>query len=134
MKAQASKKGFTLVELMAGMGLFAFALLGLLALMMQSLELGHFSSNRTIAVNELRQVIEDIRRVVDTSGLDAVVNTNFNKTLSDTVLKDGSVAVTDLNENALVNNADPLPVRIKITWDEKGKTAIYTIDTKVTKR
>ena len=129
-----SKKGFTLIEVMAGMGLFAFALLGLLALMAQSLELGHFSSNRMIAINEVRQVIEDIRRVADSSGLDTVVSTTFDETLDDNVLKSGSITVTDLNGATLVNNADPLPVRIQITWDEKGRTVSYAVETQVTER
>ena len=129
-----SKKGFTLIEVMAGMGLFAFALLGLLALMAQSLELGHFSSNRMIAINEVRQVIEDIRRVADSSGLDTVVSTTFDETLDDNVLKSGSITVTDLNGATLVNNADPLPVRIKITWDEKGRTVSYAVEKQVTER
>lgn len=128
------KRGFTLIELMAGMGLFTFALLGLLALMAQSLEFGQYSSNRMIAINEVRQVIEDIRRVADTSGLSTVASTNFNKSLSDTVLKSGSIVVTDTSDNVLVNSADPLPVRIKVTWSEKNRTVSYTVDTKVTGR
>ena len=128
------KKGFTLIELMAGIGLFSFALLGLLALMGQALALGHFSSNRMIAINEVRQVIEDIRRVADSSGLDTVASTNFNETLDDDVLKSGSITVTDLNGATLANNADPLPVRIQITWDEKGRTVSYVVDTQVTER
>ena len=135
MIGKSAEKGFTLIEVMAGMGLFAFALLGLLALMAQSLEFGHFSSNRTIAINEIRQTIEDIRRVADVSGLTTVRSTNFDETLSDSTLKSGSITVTDTSGNALSSNSsDPLPVRIKITWSEKGKTTSYTVDTKVTKR
>ena len=128
------QRGFTLIEVMAGMGLFTFALLGLLALLAQSLEFGDFSKNRMIAINEIRQVVEDIRRVADTSDLDGVASTTFDTTLSDDVLKSGAITVTDLDGNPLVNNADPLPILITITWNEKGRTVSYSVVTQVTER
>ena len=128
------QRGFTLIEVMAGMGLFTFALLGLLALLAQSLEFGDFSKNRMIAINEIRQVVEDIRRVADTSDLDGVASTTFDTTLSDDVLKSGAITVTDLDGDPLVNNADPLPILITITWNEKGRTVSYSVVTQVTER
>ena len=125
-----SKKGFTLIEMMAGIALFSIALFPMLMVLSQSLTFGTFANNRTMAMNEARRVIEDIRRVTDTNGLSSLVG----MTWSGTSLSSETISVTDLSNNALQNNADPLPVRITITWSEKGKTTLYRVETLVTKR
>lgn len=132
-----TKKGFTLVEMMIGSVLFATALFGLMFVIGESLALGKAAENRTIALNESRRVLEEIRNVANTSGLATVASTNWTTwataNLSNTLANE-STAVTDLNGNALVNNADPLPVRVTTNWTEKGKTTVYTVDTLVTQR
>ena len=129
-KRKKSKTGFTLIELMAGIALFSFALFPMMMLLSQSLTFGTFANNRAIAMNEARRVMEDVRRVADTNGLASLVGMSW----SGIVLPSESISVTDLSNNALQNNADPLPVRVTISWSEKGKTTLYRIDTKVTQR
>ncbi len=129
-----SLTGFTLMEVMVAISIFAIALLGTLALMGQSMAFGKYANNRTIAQNEARRVFENVRRVADASGLATVASTNFNETLSDNTLKSGTIAVTDLSGNALTNNADPLPVRVTVSWSQKGQTLTYILDTMVTQR
>ena len=129
-----NKKGFTLIEVMVAIGIFAFAVFGTLALIGQSMAFGKASNNQTVAVNEAKRVLENVRRVADTSGLATVASTNFNETLSSSVLPSGTVVVTDLSGNALVNNADPLPVRVTVSWTQKGQTINYSMDTMVTQR
>jgi len=124
------KKGFTLLELTVGIAIFTFALFPMMLVLSQSLTFGTFANNRTIAMNEARRVVEDIRRVTDTNGLANLVG----MTWSGTVLPSESISVTDLSGNALQNNANPLPVRVTISWGEKGKTTLYQVDTKVTQR
>ena len=116
--------------MMAGIALFSIALFPMLMVLSQSLTFGTFANNRTMAMNEARRVIEDIRRVTDTNGLSSLVG----MTWSGTSLSSETISVTDLSNNALQNNADPLPVRITITWSEKGKTTLYRVETLVTKR
>ncbi|GEM_PF-6473863 len=128
------KKGFTLIEVMVAIGIFAIALLGTLALMGDSMAFGKYSDNRTIAANQARRVLENVRRVADSSGLATVASTNFNETLSNTILRSGTIAVTDLSGNALTNNADPLPVRVTVSWTQKGQTLTYILNTMVTQR
>ena len=124
------KKGFTLLELTVGIAIFSFALFPMMMVLSQSLTFGTFANNRAIAMNEARRVTEDIRRVADTNGLASLIG----MTWSGTVLPSESISVTDLSNNPLANNADPLPVRVTISWGEKGKTTLYRIDTKVTQR
>lgn len=134
MKHNNSAKGFTLVEVMVAIGIFAIALFGTMALMGQSMALGKYTSNQTIAANEARRVLENVRRVADASGLATVASTNFSETLSSTTLASGTVAVTDLSGNTLTNNANPLAVRVQVTWTQKGQTLNYKLDTMVTQR
>ena len=127
------QEGFTLMELMVGISLFALALFPVMTVLANSLAFGKFSENRVLAMNQTRRTIENIRRVSDASGLATVVSTNWNQNLS-SVLTGGNLTVTDLSGNPLQNNADPLPIRVGVTWTEKGKTAAYRIETKVTQR
>ena len=129
-----NRKGFSLIEVMFAISIFAFALFGTLALIGQSIAFGKFTNSQTIATNEARRVLENVRRIADTSGLATVASTNFSETLNSSVLQDGTVTVTDLSGNSLVNNADPLPVRVKVSWTQKGQTLAYNLDTMVTQR
>ena len=128
-------KGFTLMELMIGVGLFAIVLFGIMLLIGESLALGKFSNHRTVAMNEARRVIEEIRQVADQNDLATVVSTNW-ATWADTVnaLPSETTTVTDLQGNPLQNNVDPLQIRVTVSWTEKGKISAYAVDTMVTKR
>ena len=129
-KSNSKKKGFTLLEVMFGISLFAMALFPIMMVLAQSLTFGSYANNRAIAMNEARRVVEDIRRVADTSGLNALIG----KSWSGTVLPSETISVTDLFNNLLQNNADPLPIRATIVWTEKGKTTSYRVETMVTDR
>ncbi len=129
-KEKKTKKGFTLLELMVGISIFTFALFPMMMMLSQSLTFGSTTANRTIALNEARRVTEDIRRVADTNGLVSLVGMSW----TGTSLPSETIAVTDSSGNALQNNADPLPVRVTISWSEKGKTSLYRIQTLVTQR
>lgn len=137
MNTRESKKplaGFTLVEVMIAIGVFAIALLGTLALIGQSMSFGKYANDRTIATNEARRVIENVRRIADVSGLATVASTNFAENLNNNTLQGGKVAVTDLSGNPLTNNADPLPIRVIVSWTQKGQILTYSLDTMVTQR
>ena len=144
-KVKWSNDGFSLVEVMVGVGLFAIALFGILSLLNFALAMNSFSENRTIAMNDTRRVLEEIRRVANADGLTTVTTTNWS-TWATTNLADpaGSgnlsldseaVTVTDLQGISLVGNAaDPLPVRVTMTWNEKQRPATYVVDTLITSR
>lgn len=136
-KFRIERSGFTLMELMIGIGLFTIALFGAMSVLSESLSFGKFSESRTLAMNEVRRVAEEIRRLADTGGLASVVNNNWAawtaQNLSNT-LDNETVMVTDFQDNPLQNNANPLPVRVRVNWTEKGKVTTYVVDTLVTKR
>ncbi len=122
------------MEVMVAISVFAIALFGTMALMGQSMAFGKNANAQTIATNEAKRVLENVRRVADASGLAVVASTNFNETLSSTTLQSGTIAVTDLSGNTLTNNADPLPLRVTVSWAENGRTLTYNLDTMVTQR
>ena len=129
-KSSSKKRGFTLLEVMCGISLFALALFPTLTVLAQSLTFGTYANNRAIAMNEARRVIENMRRIADTSGLDALIGLTW----TGTSLTGEGISVSDLSNNALVNNTDPLPIRVTVTWTEKGKTTLYRVETMVTDR
>ena len=133
-RIKVSKKGFTLIEVMVAIGIFAIAVFGTLALIGQSISFGKHTHNQTIAANEAKRVLENVRRVADASGLATVASNNFNETLNSSLLQSGTVTVTDLSGNSLVSNADPLPVRVTVSWTQKGQATTYKLDTMVTQR
>ena len=120
-------KGFTLIEVMAGVAIFGIALLGMLALMAQSLSMGQFAHNRTIAMNEVRKTLEDIRYTADNSGLS---NVNCSQSTAESTLKNETIVVSCPDGSA----GDPLHVQGKISWSERGRTVSYVIDAMVTQR
>ena len=125
-----SKRGFTLLETVMGMGLFATALFGILMVLVESLAFGKYAQDRTIAIHEARRVVEDIRRIADTSGLASLVGASW----TSSELPSETISVTDFSNQALQNNADPLSVRVNIGWNEKGRTNNYQVETLVTQR
>ena len=136
-KARTRKRGFTLIELMMGVSLCSIALFGTMLIIGQSLAMGGFTGNRAIAMNEMRQVVEESGRVTDNDGVATMVSTNWTnwatQNLNNT-LENQSVAVTNSAGGTLLNNANPLPIRITINWTEKGKATVYSVDTMVTQR
>src|SRR3989338_1914398 len=128
------EKGFTFIELMLGISIFVTALFGLMYVLAQSLAMGQFSNDRTIAMNDARRGVEEIRNVADSSGLPTVVGTNWvtwaNVNLAN-ALSGETVSVTDRQGNSLPVDTDPLPVRVSISWTEKGKASFFNIDTLV---
>ena len=129
-KSGLKKAGFTLLEVMFGIFIFVLALFPMMIILGQSLTFGTFSNNRTIAMNEARRVVEDIRRIADTNGLSALVGVSW----TGAVLPGEAISVTDLLNSALQNNADPLPVRVTIVWTEKTRSCSYRVETMVTDR
>lgn len=125
------------MELMIGISLFAIALFGVLMVLGESMALGKLSGNRTAAVNETRRVVEEIRRLADANGLASVVGRDWTawaaQNLGNT-LSNQNTTVTNLQGGALPLNTDPLPVRVTVSWTERGKSTVYRVDTLVTSR
>ena len=127
------KNGFTLFEVTIAISLLAVVIFGFLMLMTQSLGQGQSSEKRLIAINEMRQIMETMRKQVNTSGL-SVVTTGSPTWATNSLtgaLNEGSNLAT---ATIAPGSGDPLPVTITLSWTEKGKLSSYTVDTLVTKR
>jgi len=142
-----NEQGFTLIEVAMGIAIFAIAVVGIMMTLGHSLTMSTFANNRATAMNKTQYVIEEVRWLADTTGLVIMVTTARNRNWNTWVaqnwvvqdpnyvaLESENINVTDLNGNNLVNNADPLPVRVSISWSEKGKNTNYAVDTMVTQR
>lgn len=126
-KNRQNNQGFTLMETVVGVGLFALALFFSLQTMSFSLEFGQSSGDRMTAINETRRVLEQMRRAADVNGLASVANTAWT---TGNALPGQNVVVT-YPQGAGLN---PLPVRVSMNWTEKGKAISHTIDTLITDR
>jgi prepilin-type N-terminal cleavage/methylation domain-containing protein len=124
-------KGFTLVEIMMSMLVFAISMIALAGFYISTARLNESSRNLTQAINDARVVSEAIRDT-STAGLAAVTATNWTNWAtanSLTSLSNEAIAVT---YGAL--NADPLQVQIRVNWLERGRAKTTAIDTLVTQR
>ena len=78
---------------------------------------------------DARVVLEGIRET-STAGLAAVTATNW------TTWAQG-VGLTSLNNEAVAvtsSGADPLAVTVQVSWQERGRARLATVETLVTKR
>jgi type II secretory pathway pseudopilin PulG len=141
-----SERAFTLVEVMFGITIFALALFGVMMTLGYSLTMSSFANNRAIAMNKAQQIIEALRREADTNGLTSAVNrantntpnywetfTSQNLDGTQNTLENERIFVED-PDGGQVNNTNPAEIRVRITWNEKGKNTIHAVDTMVTDR
>ena len=127
MKKKRSRTGFSLLEVMAGVAIFGIALLGMLALMAQSLAMGQFANNRIIAINEARKALEDVRNSVDAFG---VASVNCAQSTGGTALSNETIEISCPGGLG----GDPLRVQAKVSWTERKKSVSYIVDTMMTRR
>lgn len=125
-------KGFTLIEVMVTMLVFAISMISLISLYVGTTRLTESSRNLTQAMNDARTVSEAIR---DTSsaGLAAVTAVDWADwgiANNLTSLANEAVAVTYPGGLAV----DPLWVTIQVSWLERNHPKTATIDTMVTQR
>ena len=113
---QNSKSGFTLVELMIVVGILSVVIPGLLKLFIDTSQLSAMAGNKTLAISEAQNKIEEIRNlafdnVMTTYG--AASGTPFNLTQIN-----GKGIVYAKNTTA-PSNADLLLVEVMICWQDK---------------
>lgn len=122
--------GFTMIETLTAVSLFAVALFGTLKFMNESLAFGKFSESSAIAMNDTRLVLEQIRSQADTNGLAGVTGFAWTGAAVSNLIENEAVLVTFPQGTGL----DPLPVQVTVRWTDKGRAAQYTVDTLITQR
>jgi type II secretory pathway pseudopilin PulG len=128
-----SEKGFSLVETVVGIGLFAVALFGIVSLIAFSLNMSDFSQNRMDAADHGRRVLEGIRKEIDRNTISTA------RAISDWPAQVGLSPLPLDGESVIVTISDPFtsdPVEVKVTimWTEKGKSVSYDVNTLMTDR
>ena len=130
--------GFTLVEVMISMLLFAASLAAFTAFYASTARLNESSRNLTRAMNDARVVMEAIRDTAQASGLTGsggVVTlypqgSNLGVGFGLTSLRNEWVSTVYSNPSA-----DPLPVTVQVTWQEAaGHSRSASLDSLVTRR
>ena len=130
-------KGFSLMEVMFAMMVFAIATVSLMGFFASTARLNEQSRNLTQAMNDAKILMEGIRDTAQTSGLTGAAGVtglfpageNLGPDNDLTGLRDEEVTVTYADETA-----DPLAVTVQVTWDEWGRQRAATLDTWVTRR
>lgn len=123
--------GFTLAELMVAVMVFTIGAVALMGVYLGVSQLGEAGRNVAQAMADARVVLEGIRDT-STAGLPAVTATNWTTwavTNGLTLLNNESVTVTYANPAA-----DPLPVTVQVSWQDRGRARSASVDTLVTRR
>lgn len=123
--------GFSLVEMMFGVGILGFILAGLLSFLVEFSTLNKLSRDLTFVTSHAQYVLEDIR---SSSGV--IINQidagewdlNTDAEYAAAGLQRLSGEVVDVSHN----NASPLTITVNITWNQENGRAtsqtFYTID------
>ena len=146
------RSGFTLIEVMISMAIFAGTLAAFAGVYVTTARLNESSRNLTQAMNDARVVLEAIRDIAQSGGSVAVVPTFFpagNIILPAPATLPGiaawslpagagetiSVSYADPATGLINLAADPLPVTVSVTWTEGGHPGRTTsVNTMVTRR
>lgn len=132
-----ARKGFSLMEVMFAMLIFAVASVWLMGFYASTARLNEQSRNLTQAMNDAKILMEAIRDTAQTGGLTGAAGVtgvfpagqDLGPANGLTGLRNERVAVTYANPAA-----DPLSVTVQVTWDEFGRQRAAALDTLVTRR
>lgn len=138
-----SSNGFTLVELMIAVLIFASAVVIMLLAFVSAEALTESSRNLTQAVEDAQTVMERIRDDLQSSAdPEAFVAAFPESTYEDWVIdqQNGDTQFNDLTNEAVEvtygdAGEDPLPISVEISWEERGGRQRSTvIETQMTRR
>lgn len=104
-------KGFTIIEIMLSVVVLVSLLVGLMGIYIYCFELQETANNTTIALNQARAKLEEIRN----SGFDSIITNYNNKTWPLSAL-DGRMRT----EATSVVTGSLIDIRVVVCWRQKG--------------
>lgn len=125
-------RGFTLMEVMVTMMVFAAVMVGLAGFFLGTSGLSESSRHLTQAMADGRGVMEQMRNICQSNGLATVTATNWTAWAAAnglTSLTNEAVTVTYVNPVA-----DPLSVAVLVSWQERRRARSATLNTLLTVR
>ena len=130
-------KGFTLIEVMVSILIFATAMVAFSTLYVTTARLNEASRNLTQAINDGRTIMEAMRDRAQSVGLAGEggvtatypQGTNLAPAFGLSSLVNEAVTATYSNPNT-----DPLPVTVQVSWQESGRNRSVALDTLLTRR
>ncbi len=110
-----NKRGFTLIELVIGMGILAFALCGIVSGLVTFMSLAEMARDKTVAVNDAQQLMEQIQ---DTSfsSVASVAWTSWAVNNGCNTLNNEQVNVA-----FAYPGVDLLQIRVTVTWQTRNR-------------
>lgn len=142
--------GFTLAEVAIATFIFTTAMVFVVGIYLGLHRITEGNRNLAQALNDARVVLEGIRDV-STGGLTAVTNTNWihwaadpnGGNLTDPQFRTNPAPISsetvqvqyaDVWDNPATPTADPLPVIVRVDWQERGRARSALVNTQVTRR
>jgi len=138
LKINSRAKGFTMIEIIISITFLSIVLLGLISGYMNCLRLNEMSKSTTIATEDARQVLEQMRSgaITTLADITAVNWTAWAAANGLDSLASEQIAVgyvdRDGNGNAL--DDDPLEVAIFVTWQDSQRLRSLNLSSLITVR
>ncbi len=112
-------KGFTLIELVIGAGILAFALCGLVIGLVSFMSLAEMARDKTVAVNDAQQVIEQIWDTSFSSIITTIQSTNW----TDWLVNNGGNGLNNEQVSITYDDSvsDLLEITITVTWQTRNR-------------
>ena len=137
-----SDSGLSTVEVLFALGIMAIVLLAVLNGFNQSAAQGASSKNRIAASEDAKKILEHARSIADTNNLTGTGSVSDQSYWTDWIQSETTAgtfsnltgATRALTTFQVGTGEDPLGVRATVTWQEKGGTKSYSLDTMMTKR
>lgn len=137
MRMLRSNKGMTFIEILVAILIFSLALGPLLNSLLAGLYLIQLSKDQTIAVSDLRNMLEDMRATAFTnmfslfpnSVVDGPVSNSYQSVVGGYALMDEHITVTYVNVRP-----DLLEIKVNLIWKDRRSNnqnaSIYTFKTR----
>ncbi|MCX5702174.1 MAG: type II secretion system protein [Candidatus Omnitrophica bacterium] len=137
MRMLRSKKGMTFIEILVALLIFTLALGPLLNSLLAGLYLIQLTKEQTIAISDLRNMLEDIRAtalanmfyIFPESLVDGPVSNSYQSVVGGYALMNEHITVTYVNVRP-----DLLEIKVNLTWKDRRSNnqnaSIYTFKTR----